>query len=325
LKALVTGGAGFLGSHLVKRLVEKNYEVEIIDNLKSPSGFYFHRQEQPVLQHGRVTLSRISILGKQNDLFRNSIKQSDVVYHLAVRCLGEGLKNPDVMMFVNDVGTYLICKVCTEEQKKLVYASSCEVYGKQDRFPINEDAPLNPTTAYAASKACGEMWCRAFGETYGLDYVIVRPFNLIGPYVRTDGYAPVYIKFVKSLVKGEPLIIFGDGEQTRDFIDVNDAADGIVLASERSREVFNIAKGEEVSINNLADLIIRICYNNFLISKHQADTALTSIVHEKEREGDVKRLWADTRRAERRLIFRAKRRLEESIREVASWYEDSFK
>lgn len=310
MKSLVTGGAGFLGSAVVRRLVQEGHEVHIVDNLTTTKTW----RNVGDIPGVRFIKSDYLVPG----LLKRELRECDTVFHLAVACLPQGLESPLAMLKANDAGTFSIAEACTLFKRKLVYVSSCEVYGHQIMFPIAEHAALNPTTTYGASKAAGELWCKAFGYTYDLDYIIVRPFNAIGPGTRTDRYAASFIRFIQLVRQGKPPLVYGDGKQTRDFTHVDDLAEGIVLAAEKGREtygvsgrVYNIARGEEASINDLARYVIE-CYGKNLEVEHFYPG----------RPGDIERLWADTTRAEVQLGFKAKRDWKQGLRETVKWYEN---
>jgi len=305
VKTLVTGGAGFIGSHLVRRLLREGYEVTVVDDMSA--GKYEN------LDLSRVELKPLSIISS-NPTIRKLIEDCDVVYHLAVKCLPESLENPFTSFQVNDYGTFEVAKACTETKKKLVYVSTCEVYGETGKIPIPEDCNLNPGTPYAASKAAGEMWVKAFHHAFGLDYIIIRPFNAYGVNVRVDKYAPVSIKFIQRIRENKPPIIYGNGEQTRDFIHVEDIARGIHLATEKEiwGETVNLGTGRETSINKIAEIILK-----------EYDSELEP-VHVEERPGDVRRFCADTAKAEAKIGFKAEKNVEKSLSEVVEWYESLY-
>lgn len=304
MKALVTGGAGFLGSAVVRRLVQEGHEVHVVDNLTTTKTWR-NIGDIPGVKFIKDTYLKPGLLKRE-------LRQCDTVFHLAVACLPQGLESPMAMLKANDAGTFSIAEACTLFRRRLVYVSSCEVYGHQFTFPISETATLNPTTTYGASKACGEMWCKAFGYTYDLDYVIVRPFNAIGPGTRTDRYAASFIRFIQLVREDKPPIVYGSGKQTRDFTHVDDLAEGIVLGLRRteSTRIYNIARGEEVSINDLARYVIE-CYGKTLDVEYFYPG----------RPGDIQRFWADTTKAQVHLDFKAKKDWKQGVRETVKWYE----
>jgi len=307
-KVIVTGGAGFIGSHLARRLADADYSVIVYDDLSNASGL----RNLP----NTVKIVKGDIL--DYDKLKSVIKDADVVFHLACKALPMSFTKPKEVFKVNDEGTYVVCRACySSDINKLVYVSSSEVYGTAKYVPMNEGHPLVPTTVYGASKASGEMYVQAFYHQYQLPSVIIRPFNSYGPYMRQDGYAAVIPRFVSRIVKGLPPIIFGDGNQTRDFTYVEDIVNGIVLAASEktfSGTAINLAVGEEVSVNKIARLVIKTC-NDILGRKLDLDPR-----HQKPREGDVRRHLADIYKARKILNFKPRIRIDEGIFRFVTWY-----
>jgi len=311
MRVLVIGGAGFIGSHLVRRLIDEGYGVDVLDNYLNSCGL------RNLCGCNVIYGDAVSGLGLEP-----CIEAVDTVFHLAVRSLPEGLENPDEVFLSNVMGTYNVARACATYEKKMVFVSSCEAYGFSDD-PLRETNPLNPVTVYGSSKASSEMIVKAFHHSYNLRYAIIRPFNAVGPYVRTDRYAPAYINFIKRVRAKKPPIIHGSGQQTRDFISVRDLAEGIVLVDEGEdklvhHEVINLGTGVETSINDLALLIVKIY--PWLPSLGEN----LEPVYTERRRGDVERMYADVSQAEKLLGFRAKITLEEELRRVADWYENTF-
>ena len=300
----MSGGAGFIGSHLTNRLVELGHTVLILDDFSSASGL-------PLISNkSDVQICRGDILNY--NLINKLVRKVDEVYHLAVRCLPESLVDPLYVHKVNDLGTFNICMATKEHKKKLVYISSSEVYGSARYVPMDETHPLEPTTPYGASKACGEMIAKGFFHAFNLPVIIARPFNTYGPYMREDSYASVIHKFVKNIKNNKPPIIYGNGEQTRDFTYISDVVKGIVLAAESEKmigETVNIARGEEVSINKIAKVIIDIYGKNI------------KPVYTKPRPGDVRRHLASIEKAKKLLSFNPKISVEEGIKRYIMWDE----
>ncbi|MBA7540859.1 UDP-N-acetylglucosamine 4-epimerase [subsurface metagenome] len=215
---LVTGGAGFIGSHLADELLSKNYNVKVLDNLSNGS----LTNLKDAVKSNNFTFIEGDILDKS--LCVKSLKGIDIVFHLA--CLGvrHSLHHPFENQRVNAEGTYNILQAALDNKiKKFFYVSSSEVYGKVKTFPITEEAIPEPTTIYAASKLAGEVYSKAFYESFGLDVTILRLFNNYGPRAHYEGDAGELIPrtIVYALNDKQP-IIFGDGENARDFIYVKD-------------------------------------------------------------------------------------------------------
>lgn len=305
-KAVVTGGAGFIGSNLCRMLSENNYEVIAFDDLSSGSGLKNIS--------GDIKLVKGDILNIQK--FKNVCKKVDVVFNLAVKPLPMSFDKPDIVTQVNDFGTYLVAKICTELKCKLIHISSSEAYGSAVSIPMKESHPLFPSTIYAASKAASESYVRGFEKTNGLKMTIVRPFNCYGPFMREDLYAAAIPKFYNRISKGKSPIIYGNGNQTRDLTYVSDIIMGIMLADQNSNALgntFNIGQGKETSIKNLAKTMIKQ-YEKFDGKKRGI-----KLEFKKPRKGDVKRHLADISRAKKILGYKPKVKLEEGISEYLNW------
>lgn len=307
LKILITGGAGFIGSHLVDRLVLSGNEIVVLDNFTSG-------KKENLKEH--LSSENIKIIKgdiRDKALIMDITKGIDVVYHLAVQCLRVSIKNPEINHEVNATGTLNLCNASFENKvKRFVYISSSEVYGTALNVPMPETHPLEPTTVYGASKAAGELYTLAYYKTYGLRSIVVRPFNTYGPRSHFEGaYGEVIPKFVLRVLSGAPPVIFGDGTQTRDFTYISDVVRGIVMASECDEmigQAVNIARGHEISINGLAEIVIE-----------KLGGKKTKPIHEKGRPGDVLRHYADISKAERLFGYRPDVDIEEGISMYRDW------
>lgn len=305
---VVTGGAGFIGSHVVDQLVRKGFRVRVVDDLS------VGRLEniEKARTSGAVSFVRADV--RDLGALRPSFAGADVVFHLAVQCLRLSLIDPTLVHEVNATGTLTALQAAREAGvRRFIYVSSSEVYGsaRDTRAAIDEEHPLLPTTPYGASKAAGELYTEAFRRSYGLRTTVVRPFNSYGPRSHAAGpYGEVIPRFVARILAGEPPVIFGDGTQTRDFTYVEDTALGIVSAASDTLvgETVNVARGREVSIALLAETLIRICGARDLRP-----------VHVDPRPGDVHRHLGATAKAERLMGFRAHIDLEEGLSRYMAW------
>jgi UDP-glucose 4-epimerase len=302
LKILVTGGAGFIGSHLVRALVNAGHSVSVLDNLSTGS-----------LDNLRVVIDSIEFVeGDVRDYktVEGAVRGVDAVIHLAALIdVAESIAKPDLYFDVNVGGTYNVLKA-SKGVSVFVFASSSAVYGESVRLPIPEDHPPNPKSPYAASKISGEAFVMAFSELYGFRPVILRLFNVYGP-KQSRAYAGVIIEFIRRISRGEPPVIFGDGEQTRDFVHVNDVVNAIMLAlgNDKARGIYNIGSGTAISINELAKLILNVIGREDLRP-----------IYAPPRPGDIKHSVADTTRAMRGLRFKPSIRLEDGLRDSVSVY-----
>jgi UDP-glucose 4-epimerase len=228
-RVLITGGAGFIGSHLVDRLVDSR-RVQFIE--------------------GDV---------RGSEVVEEAVKDVDLVCHLAALVsVPYSMREPLLTHEVNVTGTLnLLIASMNRGVKRFAYLSTCAVYGEPEHLPVDETHPTNPISPYAASKLAAEHYCKAFQQAYGLKTTILRPFNVYGPR-QNDG---VVAQFVQRMKKGGLPIIYGNGRQTRDFLYVIDAVDAIVLALKHDSavgEVFNIGTGKATTINELARLLLRV-------------------------------------------------------------------
>jgi len=311
-RVVVTGGAGFIGSRLVRLLSSKGYNVLVYDDFSNGSG----KKNLP----NNVTIIKGNILNYQK--MKTFFKKSSMVYHLAVLPLPMSFDHPDSIVKVNDYGTYLVSKLCTESKIKLINVSSSEAYGTAKYATMKEDHPLLPTTVYAASKASAEAYVRAFEQSHGLKYVIVRPFNSYGEFMREDSYAAAIPNFYAKISHNQNPIIYGTGNQTRDLTYVEDTVMGIYLASIKPKALgrtFNIAQGKEVSIKKLAQIMLKK-YSELTGKKMNL-----KFEFRKERKGDVKRHLGDITLSKKILGYKPKVNLEEGITKFIKWKQSQLK
>lgn len=300
-KAVVTGGAGFIGSHLAGELAKCGYQVIILDDLSTGK----RGNIEPILTQGNVQFIEGSItnLSLVNKLFQNV----DFIFHLAaIPSVPRSIENPLVSHNVNITGTLNVLMAARDNKVgKVVYASSSATYGDTPTLPKREDMPSNPQSPYAVTKLAGEYYCRVFQEVYGLPSACLRYFNVYGP--RQDpnsSYAAVIPRFIQRALKGDALEIFGDGEQTRDFTFVKDVVEANILAAESDAAgVFNIGTGERVSINELARLLTKLTGKDI------------KPIHREPRTGDIKHSLADISRA-KQFGYNPKYNLEKGLREA---------
>ena len=305
-KALVTGGAGFIGSHLCNKLIKNNYDVIAYDDLSNGSG------QKNLSKNVKFVKGSILNVKKVNEL----CKKVNVVFNLAVKPLLMSFYDPDEVVRVNDFGTYIVGKMCVKTKTKLIHISSSEAYGSAVSLPMKEVHPLLPSTIYASSKAASELYVRGFEKTNGLKMVIVRPFNSYGEFMREDMYGAVFPKFFERLSKGKVCTITGTGKQTRDFTHVDDTCQGIMLADQTKNAVgntFNIAQGKETTINEIASLMTKN-YN-----KITGKNINLKFVYTKSRSGDVKRHLADISNAKKILGYKPKITINEGLNRIIKW------
>ncbi|HUO05328.1 MAG TPA: SDR family NAD(P)-dependent oxidoreductase [Candidatus Binataceae bacterium] len=306
-RILVTGGAGFIGSELVRQLAELRAEVAVVDNLVNG------RRENLAGLPGDVLFVEADI--RDTERMEKLAKRADLIFHLA--CLGvrHSIHSPRENHEVNAAGTLsMLMAARTAGAERFVYVSSSEVYGPARWVPMSEDHPTFPRTVYGASKLAGECYTRAFYYTHGFPTVVIRPFNTYGPRCHHEGDSGEVIpKFLLRCMAGRPMVIFGDGKQTRDFTYVTDSARGIIIAGTNDRAIgatLNLGSGQEVSIADLA---------------REVGAAIgrpaPPVEHIEPRPGDVGRLCADMSRARELCGYQATVTLQEGLGQLKNWYE----
>jgi UDP-glucose 4-epimerase len=308
-RVLVTGGAGFIGSHLVDALVADGERVTVLDDFSTgePSNL---REAQT---SGDVQVVRGSILDE--DAVRTAMEHADRVFHLAVQCVRRSLGDPRESHDVNATGTLIVLEAARRMRvRRFVYCSSSEVYGNTSAELLHEDKTVcRPVTVYGGAKLAGEVYSEAYFQTYGMPTVVVRPFNAYGPRAHDRGdLAEVIPRFVIRVLSGYAPVIFGDASNGRDFTYVTEVARGLVLAGASDRTVgkrINIAYGRMVTIREVAETVLRVCARNDL-----------SIELHRPRPGDVHILAADTRRAAELIGYRAKIPLQAGIERYVAWF-----
>jgi len=299
MKFLVTGGAGFLGSALVNRLLAQGHRVRVLDDLSSGD-------------RNRLDPRAVFARGDTRDIPKlwTLLKGVDCVYHLAARVsVPESVLYPVEYNEVNVGGTVsLMTAVRDARVKRVVFTSSGAAYGEQEEQPVPETARLRPESPYAVSKMGAEGYVLALGALWDIETVVLRIFNAYGPGQSIPPtHAPVIPKFLKQILGGGSLVMYGRGEQSRDFVYVSDVVDALVAAAKATsvnRAVINVGSGREVTINALVDAIERV-----------TGRAAHRLYNETEGSG-VSRLWADVSLAREKLEFEPKVDLEAGLRRV---------
>lgn len=309
---LVTGGAGFIGSHLVDRLIREEPErIAVVDNffLGKESNLQEAQRDYPGL---RIYHQDASDYGKMKEIMETEGVQ--VVFNLAVVPLPASLTQPRWSFEQNINVALTICELAREDRfQTLVHFSSSEVYGTSEYAPMDEKHPLNGTTPYAASKAACDQLIFSYCRTFGVKASIIRPFNNYGPRQNEKSYAGVIPLTVKRILRGEAPVIYGDGKQTRDYLYVTDTADAAVQIYNHNNtrnRVLNIASGKEISIKTLIGAIAG--YMKFE----------RPIVYEEERPGDVRRHIANIYLAEDLIGFKPTVEIKEGLKRTIDWYTD---
>jgi nucleoside-diphosphate-sugar epimerase len=291
-RVLVTGGAGFIGSHVVPHLLELGHHVTVLDNLSSGK-----------LENLKGSLDRPKFLFRRGDITDKAIANEvfdevDSIIHLAALIdVSTSVAYPVQNHEVNVNGTFNMLQAAVKHKvKKFVFASSTAVYGEAEKLPIKENIGIHPISPYAASKVAGEAYCSAFAHCFGLEAAVLRFFNIYGSGSENSPYSGVITTFLKKIVRGEVLTINGDGEQTRDFIHVNDVVKAVTLALEQDGlrgEVFNVCTGVPTSINQLAATLKAVTGKDIKVK------------HGPPRVGDIRGSYGDPAKAKKNLSFKA--------------------
>lgn len=307
-KVLVTGGAGFIGSNLVQYLVINNYEVTVVDNLLTG-----HLSN---LESSFDNLNFIKGDIRDFELIDQLMKDIDTVFHLAASVGNKrSIDFPLEDAQINVIGTLNILEAARKHKiRKIVTSSSAGIFGELKMIPINENHPIDPDTPYGSTKLCQEKLCLSYSKLYNFEAVCLRYFNVYGQNQRFDAYGNVIPIFVYNIIHDIPIKIFGDGEQTRDFVHVNDVVKANVNASLSVgiSGAFNIASGESISINKLVSIL-----SSFTDKK-------VTVSYLNKRPGDVIHSLADISSAKKNINFNPSTQLVEGLREYFIWASEFY-
>jgi len=304
MKYIVTGGAGFIGSHIVEALAESSHEVVVIDNFSSG--------KQENLNRVRDSITGIQGSITNLSLLQKAFKEADGIFHqAAIASVAGSVDNPVATHQTNLTGTLKVLLAARDCQvKKVVFASSSAIYGEEPTQPKREDMSPVPLSPYAVSKLAGEYYCNVFSELFGVKTVSLRYFNVFGPRQDPNSeYAAVIPKFITRILNNQPPLIFGDGKQTRDFIYVKDVVQANLLAMQSSvTGTFNIGSGQSTDLNTLASSLEKIMKVSL------------PPVYEKPRSGDIRDSVSDITAAKKALEYQTEYSLEKGLAETISWF-----
>lgn len=304
VKVVITGGAGFIGSHIVERWSADDAEIHVIDNLRSGYKKNVENFNNVVFHQGSIT---------DKELVFNVIKDADYVHHLAAMIsVPESVINPYECVEINVIGLLNVLEAAKKYNvKKVVHASSAAVYGDNPISPKTTDMAPAPKSPYGITKLDGEYYLQMYFESFGLKTVSLRNFNVFGP--RQDPksqYAAAIPIFVAKALKNEPITVYGDGEQTRDFVYVKDVVNANILAATNTEAtgVFNIACGHAISINTLVNTVIELTNSS------------SSIIYEDERPGDIKHSLASIENTKKVLSFKPEYNMMEGLKTTVEYF-----
>jgi nucleoside-diphosphate-sugar epimerase len=303
-RVLVTGGAGFIGSNLVRALLERGDDVRVLDNFSTGNRSSLEGLDAEIVEGELRSYERV----------HNAVRKTDVVYHLgALGSVPRSVQDPLTSSAVNVEGTLNVLLAARDEGvRRVVFSSSTSVYGSSRQLPTTEEAPPDPISPYGVAKLAAERYCVSFSRVYeSFESVVLRYFNVFGPRQSPlSQYAAVVPLFVTAIAAGEPIDVHGDGEQSRDFTYVGNVVDATIRAGEAagaSGEIFNVAAGSPASVNEIADLI------GSILGKPVERRLLPP------RSGDIRDSWADLSKSERILGYRPQVGLEEGLRRTVEF------
>ena len=305
---LVTGGAGFIGSNLTEALLQRGHFVRILDD------FSTGKKENLIFDIAYPSMKVIEGDIRDFSTCQKAVKGIEYVFHqAALPSVQRSIEDPETSNAVNVGGTLNILLAAKETGvKRVIYASSSSVYGDTPTLPKHEEMPSNPLSPYALQKYIGEQYCRLFYQLYGLDTISLRYFNIFGPKQDPNSlYSAVIPKFIDALLQGRPPIIFGDGEQSRDFTYIENVVQANLLAMSAEHlhgEAINIACGKRTSLNQLLNILKEI-----LGSKQ-------SPIHQEPRQGDVKHSLADIRKGKEILNYEPKIGIEAGLKKTVEFF-----
>jgi UDP-glucose 4-epimerase len=305
---LITGGAGFIGSSIARAALERGDTVRVIDDLSTG--------RRANLEGLEVELIEASIL--DNDALKRAVHGCRTVFHLAGQVsVPRSLEDPELTHAVNATGSMAVYEAARAAGvQRVVYSASCAAYGQAAALPIHETTPLSPESPYAASKLVGELYGTAWSASMDLEVASLRYFNVYGPRQNpAGGYAAAIPAFITRLLQGDPITIFGDGAQTRDFVFIDDVVRANLLAANAPAaqgRVVNVGSGERISVNALVETLQTLI------------TSGSTVTHGPGRDGEVRHSVADTQAAKDLINFSAKISLSEGLARTVAWYrEDS--
>jgi len=305
---LVTGGAGFIGSNLVEALLRKGHNVRVLDN------FSTGKRENLSFDKNYPNLEVIDGDIRDLSICQKVIKEVEFVFHqAALPSVQRSVEDPLETNSVNAEGTLNLLIASRDHGiKKFIYASSSSIYGDTPTLPKRESMPPNPLSPYALQKYIGEQYCRLFYQLFGLETISLRYFNIFGPKQDPESiYSAVIPRFINAMIEGRPPIIYGDGEQSRDFTYIDNVVQANLLAMEKdhlSGEIINVGCGEMISLNQLLEILYNIF--GFKISP----------IHQEPRKGDIRESLADISECRRLLNYEPIVKIEDGLKKTVEYF-----
>ena len=307
--ALVTGGAGFIGSHITDRLLEEQFEVTVVDDLSSG------RLENVNVHVGRSNFHFIKGDIRDSETNKRAMKNVEVVFHEAAFVgVTESINRPLVTNDINVSGTLNLLEASRQaDVERFILASSAAVYGEPKNVPTTEDSITFPDSPYAVSKLAAESYAKTYSRIHGLETICLRYFNVYGPRQVHGPYAAAVTAFVDDFTNNRQPTIYGDGKQTRDFINVKDVVQANMLAMEKSQaEVFNVATGSSVTINGLLEIVKSVIGKDRVKPKYAAS-----------RPHDIRRSCGDISKAKKMLGFKPEISLKKGLEDFIRYYQQT--
>ena len=306
MEVLVTGGAGFIGSHIADRLLRDGHSVRVLDNFDPYYSPELKRRNVKA-NEGNGNYKLIEGDVRDRETVRKAVEGTGLIIHEAAQAgVRASVENPEKTVAVNMGGTVNVLSAARDAGlKKMVFASSSSVYGKVHYLPFDEKHPAEPISPYGVTKLAGEGLCRVYSELYGMEIPMLRYFTVYGPRVRPD---LAINAFFRKAMKNEPLEIFGDGSKTRDFTYIDDIVDGTMLAIEKGETTpYNLGGGNRVSVKELADKIISIAGSS------------SEIVYAEDQRGDVIDTMSNPEKAKKELGWEPKTKIEDGLKKYYEW------
>ncbi|TFF88032.1 MAG: SDR family oxidoreductase [Promethearchaeota archaeon] len=305
-KVLITRTAGFIGSNLADRCLELGADVVGLDNMFN--GRRSNLTKAFESKHFQLIKGDLRDLSLLSEITRNI----DIIFHVgAFTSVPQSILMPDTCNAVNVTGTLNVLNAARKNDvEKVIFSSSSSVYGDENELPLVEDMPRSPISPYGTSKLAGESYMQSFQEVYGIQTLILRYFNVFGPRQKDSHYSGVIAIWLGCIQRNEPLLIFGDGTNSRDFTYVKDVVEGNLLAAEKniSGEIFNIGAGAPISLNDLAALLLQLTNKRDL-----------SVKHTDPRPGDILHSYADISKAQKLLGFAPKYDQKSGLKDYFDW------